>query len=116
MWAQLTLLAGVDELARCRPRAGLAIYVVDANIDLVAATEGECAELTCAAVNQLVDIVEAALGGVIAVAKAAIIAFSPSLTSVVRSRLGPHAGPPRDGVVTRGVDFGVGRPRGKCMG
>ena len=41
VWAQLTLLAGADELTRCYPKAGLAIYVDDANIDVVADAEGD---------------------------------------------------------------------------
>ena len=116
MWAQITLLVRIDELARTHPDVGLSIYVDDANIGVAAPTEGACANTLCDAAQRLLAVVEAELGGDIAVEQAGVIDAAPALTHSSRSRLDPYVGPPRRGNGTLGVDYAAGRPRASFIG
>jgi hypothetical protein len=64
VWAQLTLVAGVDEVVLQHPKTRLAIFVDDATASGEASNARYCVEKVAAAAEQLAGVVESELGGV----------------------------------------------------
>ena len=98
-------------MRRNHPRADIAIYVDDATIGAADDDDGECARIVCDAAVDFLGVVEAELGGNIALEKADVVGSSPKVVALVRRTLREYAGREKGGVVSCGVDMLVGRPR-----
>ena len=62
LWAQLSLLAGVEEVVAMHPRARISIFVDDATVSAEDDDVAACVATVVAAADQLAAVVENELG------------------------------------------------------
>ena len=116
LWAQLSLLAGVEEVVAMHPRARISIFVDDATVSAEDDDVAACVATVVAAADQLAAVVENELGGNLATDKAAVVGSSPAVVNGLRRGLGEYAGRRNRGTVSLGVDVLAGRRRGALGG
>ncbi len=111
-YVKIFTLIPLDELVpKLPPSVKLDLHVDDFAIESVAKDERTAARDLIAAQKLIRDMIEKELGAVVSVPKAALVASSSSLATVIRDAVGTLAGPVRMATPNLGIDATAARRR-----